>query len=840
MGATTSVPATTVPSPVHRRWHADVAGVVVVLLLTALAAWVELRGFWSLTDVDIVIFFLPFYGFLGEQLRAGHLPGWNPYQFGGAPFAGDAGSGWMYLPAMLLFTALPKLGAMKALIAFHLTLSGLSTYALARALRMSALAAVVAASAYEFGATLEYTRCCTVYVEVTAWLPVALLGVELAARSDDWVPRIAAWTGAGFAISQILAAYLGQGAAYALLLIAAFIAYRTLVSPVSGRAALRARCIDLIGHGAAILLIALGLAAAGLLPRLAANAQSTVAGGFYRDIPTVETVKPGWTVRQALDELLSGSANHQRYYLGGATLALALLAPLLARRRHATPFFAGASLVAAILTLKPTPLHRILYLIPRFEVLHRHYPSRALIIFNLGPALLAGATITALMTWRGHRWRLVALGLAPLALLLIIRATTATKGAPISVGTVIVVAAAAALVAIVAGAPAARTSALVLLLAAVLADPAGWTFVTRYEARARQNSASAALLHAYRDDTQGAAGFLKTRQRTQTFRYAGYDPLLIGPDGIYYAHFGRPGAPAVLVNNRATYIGLDDISGYNPMQPARYRDLIDALNSGVTQNYHQTNLLPTGFFSPLLDLLGVRYIVVPVNERETAIYWRELVKAYPTVYRNQTVRVLENPYAFPRAWIVHDARVDPPGESLRLMTSGTIDLRHTAVLETTPPAMSAPERGQIETVTVNDTQPDWLRVVARASAPGLLMVSDTYDPGWQVTVDGKPSRLLLADHALRAVAIPAGIHVVEMHFVAQAARVGLVITATTAAGIVALLMLCWVGPTWRDPGRGRDRVARRRCRYLWATGTWLMAMSCNVLRRVRSPMCMRA
>lgn len=796
--------ATTTPATARHRWRIEAAGVATLLLLTALVAWLELRGAWALTYVDIAIFFLPVYHLLGERLRAGHIPGWNPYQFGGAPFAGDAGSGWMYLPAMVLFTALPKLWAMKALVTFHLLLSGLATYALARALRMGILAAVVAGAAYEFGATLEYTRCCTVYVEVTAWLPVGLLGVELAARAGDWLPRLAGWTVAGFAISQILSGYPGQGSAYALLFIAAFITYRTLVSPAAGRAARRARVTDLVLHGAAIMLIGFGLAAAGVLPRLVANAQSTVAGGTYRNIPVSETVKPGWGVRQATDLLLSAAASHQRYYLGGATLALALLAPLLARRRHATPFFAVASVIAAILTLKPTPLHRLFFLVPSFETLHAHYPSRALLVFNIGPALLAGATIAALPAWHGRRWLLAALGCLPLALLLAVRAAPQTTGAPIGPGTVVVVAAVAALVAVLAliQSRPARAAALVLLLVAVLADPAGWTFVTRYEARAAQNPKSVALLDAYQDSAHGAAGFLTARGQTETFRYASYDPRLISEDGTYHPLFGRPGAPEALVNNRATYAGLEDISGYNPMQPARYRDLINALNGGVTQNYHQTNLLPAGFFSPLLDLLGVRYLVVPANERGTERFWQELVKAYPTVYQDHAVRVLENPRAFPRAWIVHDAREAAPGEALNLMSSGIVDLRQTAVLETAPPTMGRPESGQVDTVAVDETQPDRVRLTAHASTPGLVMLSDTWDSGWRATVDGHPARLLVADHALRAVAIPAGSHVVEMRFAPPAIATGLAITATTALGLGgALIGVWWWERRTRPPGR---------------------------------------
>ena len=38
---------------------------------------------------DLLAAYVPFYTFLGEQLRSGSLPGWSPFQAGGLPFAGD-------------------------------------------------------------------------------------------------------------------------------------------------------------------------------------------------------------------------------------------------------------------------------------------------------------------------------------------------------------------------------------------------------------------------------------------------------------------------------------------------------------------------------------------------------------------------------------------------------------------------------------------------------------------------------------------------------------------------------------------------------------------------------
>src|SRR5438132_7376599 len=98
--------------------------------------------------MDTATAFYPWYSFLGEQLRAGHVPVWNPHTFSGTPFAADPESGWMYLPAMVAFTLLPLEPAARSFTVFQAPLAGLSMYGLSRALGLSPAGGVLAAVAY--------------------------------------------------------------------------------------------------------------------------------------------------------------------------------------------------------------------------------------------------------------------------------------------------------------------------------------------------------------------------------------------------------------------------------------------------------------------------------------------------------------------------------------------------------------------------------------------------------------------------------------------------------------------------------------------------------------------
>src|SRR5215204_5665301 len=90
-------------STVIRR-HADLAAVLMLFALTVVGEGDLFRAEIPL-GMDAATQYYPWYYFLGETLSSGDIPGWNPYQFSGTPFAADPLSGWTYLPAMLRFGA---------------------------------------------------------------------------------------------------------------------------------------------------------------------------------------------------------------------------------------------------------------------------------------------------------------------------------------------------------------------------------------------------------------------------------------------------------------------------------------------------------------------------------------------------------------------------------------------------------------------------------------------------------------------------------------------------------------------------------------------------------------
>jgi uncharacterized membrane protein YfhO len=75
-----------------------------------------------------------------------------------------------------------------------------------------------------------------------------------------------------------------------------------------------------------------------------------------------------------------------------------------------------------------------------------------------------------------------------------------------------------------------------------------------------------------------------------------------------------------------------------------------------------------------------------------------------------------------------------------------------------------------------------------AAAPALLILSEAWDPGWSATVDGQPAPVLLADHILRAIPVPAGQHSVELRYDPPYLRAGLLLAGLSLLAVAAALV----------------------------------------------------
>ena len=81
--------------------------------------------------------------------------------------------------------------------------------------------------------------------------------------------------------------------------------------------------------------------------------------------------------------------------------------------------------------------------------------------------------------------------------------------------------------------------------------------------------------------------------------------------------------------------------------------------------------------------------------------------------------------------------------------------------------------------------PNRLTVKVNADGPALLVLSQLWYPGWQVTVDGRAQGSpLRTDYLFQGVPVEAGSHTVELRFTSPLWRLGWVL-----AGVAAVVLL---------------------------------------------------
>jgi hypothetical protein len=455
-------------------------------------------------------------------------------------------------------------------------------------------------------------------------------------------------------------------------------------------------------------------------------------------------------------------------------------------------------------------VHELFYLLPRFKETHLHDPGRVLTLAPIAVALMSALAVDQIRALtRG--WRLpVGLVLVAVAWQRLLRADDVrdqwTMEGVTRLSAALVVGAVAAYgLSRLALTPSRRITRLQSLLVGVLfagivIDPVGYALIHPVKSAANESQlASAVTTGAAKTDPGGAGAFIETQMEAsgQPFRYVGY---AAPPE--YYAPlhelFDQGWVEALLANNRAMRLGLYDAQGYNPAQIVRYQTAFTAIN-GFEREYHEALVQEPGLGSPILDLLNVRYLIVP-NDVSAVTNGRVANTPYPPqyveVWKNETVTILENQNVLPRAWIVHSAVELDPTRALQQIDAGTIDPATTATVEQTPPPMSAVPNGASDSVSVTHYSPDRVELQATAASDGLLVLSDVYDPGWTVTVDGKRAELYVVDGVVRGVTLPAGTHTVTFDYAPSELRYGLIVSLATIAG-----MLIFLGYVYRGAKR---------------------------------------
>lgn len=163
------------------------------------------------------------------------------------------------------------------------------------------------------------------------------------------------------------------------------------------------------------------------------------------------------------------------------------------------------------------------------------------------------------------------------------------------------------------------------------------------------------------------------------------------------------------------------------------------------------------------------------------------------VYDYDNVQIYENSRMLPRAWVVPNAETTTAQEALRRIRgeSESFDPHKTALIELSDKVeleFPAKDSDSKASAHIMDYKPNQLAIETDTDNRSVLVISEVNYPGWEATIDGKPTTIFTTNFLLRGVIVPEGKHLVEMHYMAPAARRGAMISLLTlltlAGGII--------------------------------------------------------
>jgi len=182
--------------------------------------------------------------------------------------------------------------------------------------------------------------------------------------------------------------------------------------------------------------------------------------------------------------------------------------------------------------------------------------------------------------------------------------------------------------------------------------------------------------------------------------------------------------------------------------------------------------------SSVVDLMNVRYVIA----RTEAAPRLAAIPKFRHIASLPGNELFENEAVFPRFFLAHEVRgVKSIEEARNLVQRHEIDLLYTAITDSPLelPSMIA-EPNEVDRIKTLKYEPTAIEVSVQSSRGGLLVLSETYYPGWKAWLDDRPTPIYPTDIALRGVVMPPGEHRVRMEFHPVILPISLGISLATA------------------------------------------------------------
>lgn len=785
--------------------------------------------------------YIPARALAAEMIREGHLPLWNPLRGAGQPFL--ANPNFLVLrPTTPLFLLLPSSAAPSAMtlsVILLLAVSAWGTWGFLRETGHSRAACIIGAAAFSLSGAMQSLGQLMNLLEAAAWMPVALWMTQRA-LVRGWRP----WA--------ILA-----GGAFALIVSAgepiliAITALAGLALPgVRG-----SRPAGWIRIAAAIVAFGILIAAIQVLPALELTASSRRGAGLG-EVDTLRWSLPPQALLQSIVPALWGDparSSPDRYWGTGLfdsslplLLSIHVGAPVLllsiagavagaARRSFGPILLAAAGVVLAFGRF--TPVYSLLVSwVPGGSSVR--FPVKWILLSTWIVAVLAADGFDAVVrntTARRANARL-AVAAAAAAAGLVLLAALWTLGP----GAATFAPAARALLRVpgrISDAVLAAGAVPALARSAALASAAILLFIVVLRGAVQPEDGA----RAPRDGARGTRAVAAASLAVVVLLAGVWGVNPTAPTGVVFERSPLLGAMSEAASGSYRFFGFPRPAGFAFRTPTEEESgsaglSIDSMAWGMrwdsrtlrNSTYFRSGIrgafdrqgdarldllpgaevarrlgdgIPTDQAARLLSAASVRWVLgygdldVPGLRPAGSISGES----------NFPVRLYEITSSVPRARVVEAAAaVGSADEAIERIREGRFDPSTTVLLEGTETGVTAVASPEVPAAAptvagsasfVRDL-PGEVVIRTRAEKEAWLVLSDTFDPSWSATVDGRRVPILRADGMFRALRVPSGEHEARFTYGPVSVILGAVISLLAIAGGA---VLCFTKPSHAAP-----------------------------------------
>jgi hypothetical protein len=208
--------------------------------------------------------------------------------------------------------------------------------------------------------------------------------------------------------------------------------------------------------------------------------------------------------------------------------------------------------------------------------------------------------------------------------------------------------------------------------------------------------------------------------------------------------------------------GVDNVGGMPPLELRDYQKLLSVLDE------YRRNIL-----------LNVEIVVT------TGTYTD---RSFELVAQQDEFKYYRFLVPKPRAYLVRDVvETTTSDEAAAQLIDPGFRYWDTAVVMGNTGLGRGNELAPNETAVIFGRSANTMVIRVATEEPRLLVVSDTYYPGWKAAIDGAPTQILQTNVALRGVVVPAGEHIITMTFRPTTLLVGLSMTGLTCLSLLVAL-----------------------------------------------------